>query len=337
MLEISENFPLINHNTFHVAARARFFIEFNDTQSARDFLSSRLALIRPVFILGGGSNVLFTKDFDGLILHPVLKGIAKTGEDDAYVSVRVGAGEEWDTFVQHCVSQKWGGIENLSGIPGTVGACPVQNIGAYGTEVMDFIESVEGFLIHEGKMLQLCAEDCQFSYRDSIFKRELKDQVIITHVNFRLNKHQHFNTDYPDLKKELTKYSETSMKSVREAVMTIRGNKLPDPSLVGNAGSFFKNPVVNQEQAHSLQRFFPDIPVYPYAENRVKLSAAWLIEQCGWKGKRLGKTGTYKMQPLIIVNHGGATGEEILRCALKMQKAVINHFAIKLETEVNIL
>jgi len=337
MSEIKEDFPLINYNTFHVAASSRFFVECNDIPSVRDFLSSTPASVRPVFVLGGGSNVLFTKDFNGLIIHPVIKGIVKTGEKGGSVRVSVGAGEEWDGFVQYCVNREWGGIENLSMIPGTVGAAPVQNIGAYGVEVMEFIESVEGYQISNGKELQLSAKECRFTYRDSIFKRELKDQLIITRVNFRLSKNHSFNTDYPDLKKELNNYSETTLKSIREVVMAIRSNKLPDPSLTGNAGSFFKNPVIRKEQANSLLSFYPYIPLYGCAEGRTKLSAAWLIDQCGWKGKRWGKAGTHKKQPLIIVNHGGATGEEILQCALKIQKAVMNKFAIKLEMEINIL
>lgn len=337
MPEIKENFPLIDYNTFHVAVRARFFAECNDIPSVRDLLSSTLSSVRPVFVLGGGSNVLFTKDYNGLVVHPCVRGIDKTEEKGGSVLVSAGAGEDWDGFVKYCVEREWGGIENLSMIPGTVGASPVQNIGAYGVEVMDFIESVEGYLISKGKELRLSVKDCRFSYRDSIFKGELKDQVIITKVNFRLRRNHSFQTEYPDLKRELDDHSEITLKSIRKAVMAIRSAKLPDPSVTGNAGSFFKNPVISKEQADSLQRFYPGIPVYGSGEGRTKISAAWLIEQCGWKGKKLGKTGTHKKQPLIIINHGGATGEEILQCAIKIQRAVMNRFAIKLETEVNVL
>jgi len=258
-------------------------------------------------------------------------------EDKDTVIIRAGAGETWDGFVEHCVNNAWGGIENLSLIPGSVGACPVQNIGAYGVEVSDLIDSVEGYLVKESKLLRLKAKDCQFSYRNSIFKNELKDKVIITHVNYRLFKKLSFITNYPDLEKELNNYNETTMESIRQAVITIRTSKLPDPSVNGNAGSFFKNPVIKKEQADSLRRFYPGMPGYDCRDGSVKLSAAWLIEQCGWKGKNYGNAATHKKQPLIIINRGGASGTEILQCAQKIQNSVLNHFAIRLEMEVNVL
>ena len=337
MSEIKEDFPLLKYNTFQVAAKARFFVELDDIPTIRDFLSSDLSGVRPRFVLGGGSNVLFTKDFDGVILRTVIKGIEKTSENGKTVLIRAGAGEDWDKFVEYCVAHDWGGIENLSLIPGTVGASPVQNIGAYGMEVMDVIDSVEAITLEEGKMITLTAKECQFSYRDSIFKKDLKDKVIITHVNFRLTKHHNCITNYPDLARELDNFSETTIANIRQAVISIRKSKLPDPSVTGNAGSFFKNPVVDKDRAASLRKFFPNRLGFESTDGLLKLSAAWLIEQCGWKGKRWGKTGTHKKQPLIIVNHGGASGEEILQCALKIQKAVMNHFAIKLEMEVNVL
>jgi UDP-N-acetylmuramate dehydrogenase len=337
MSAIKENFALLGYNTFQVAANARFFIELSALTAVKDFLASDMAGTLPRFILGRGSNVLFTKDFEGIVIHPAIKGIEPIEENNDTITIRAGAGEEWDGFVEHCVDHEWGGIENLSMIPGTVGACPVQNIGAYGVEVMDFIDSVEGYLADNGKMIRLTAKDCQFSYRDSIFKKELKDKVIITHVVFRLFKKHQFKTNYPDLKKELNDFSDTSIKSIRNAVINIRSNKLPDPSVIGNAGSFFKNPIVTKEHANSLLRFYPGIPIYDCSDGSAKLSAAWLIEQCGWKGKNFGNTGTHKKQPLIIINRGGATGAEILQCAQKIQKSVMNHFAIRLEMEVNIL
>ena len=337
MSKIKENIPLLAYNTFQVAAQARYFAEINDIVDLQDFLSSGYSSIRPCFVLGGGSNVLFTKDFEGIILHPVIKGIEKTTENEDWVFVRVGAGEEWDAFVEYCVKNEWGGIENLSLIPGTAGASPVQNIGAYGVEVKDFIHLVEAIHLDDGKYMTLTEKDCRFSYRDSIFKHELKNKVMITHVIFRLDKKHHFITNYPDLERELNRFPETTLQTIREAVISIRRHKLPDPAVTGNAGSFFKNPVVGKEQASSLRLFFPNMRGFETADGSVKLSAAWLIEQCGWKGKKWGKAGTHKKQPLIIVNHGGATGEEIHQCALKIQKAVMNHFAIKLEMEVNIL
>jgi UDP-N-acetylmuramate dehydrogenase len=337
MSQIIENFPLLPYNTFQVEANTRFFIEFKDTDRILAFLNSPDARIVPRFVLGGGSNVLFTKDFEGIILHPALKGIEKTDENSESVRVRVGAGERWDDFVEFCVAHDWGGVENLSLIPGSIGACPVQNIGAYGAEVGDVIDTVEAIVLEDNKKLLLTAKECRFAYRDSIFKRELCNRTIITHVTFRLRKCPRFNTSYPDLEKELDNYPETTLRSIREAVMAIRSHKLPDPAITGNAGSFFKNPVIDHEQAAGLRRFFPDIRGFDAPDGTVKLSAAWLIEHSGWKGRKTGRTGTHKRQPLIIVNYGGATGEEIFRCAKKIQKAVMNHFAIRLEMEVNVL
>ncbi len=337
MIKIQENEALIDRNTFHVPATARYYVEIGDADSVSEFLASDLAGKHRMFILGGGSNVLFTGDLDGIVLHPAIKGIETVSEEDDYVIVRAGAGENWDDFVDYCVANNWGGIENLSLIPGTVGASPIQNIGAYGMEVMDVIDAVEGFFIKERKPFRLKAKDCMFSYRNSLFKTELKDRVIITRVSYRLHKKPLFNTRYPDLEKELNNYDETTIANIRKAIITIRTNKLPDPSEQGNAGSFFKNPVVTKSQAESLKRFYPGMPEYALKEGSVKLSAAWLIDQCGWKGKSCGKAATHKKQPLIIINRGGATGKEIYDCALKIQKSVMNHFAIRLEMEVNVI
>ncbi|MBN2814684.1 MAG: UDP-N-acetylmuramate dehydrogenase [Bacteroidales bacterium] len=337
MTLLKENFSLLEYNTFHVAAHARFFAEISSEEQATDFFATGYAAKKTRFVLGGGSNVLFTNDFDGIIIHPVIKGIEKLEEDSEAVVIRVGAGEVWDDLVGYCVKHEWQGIENLSMIPGTVGAGPVQNIGAYGVEVMHYIERAEGFMIDTGKRVTYSARECKFGYRDSIFKNRLKDQVLITHVVFRLRKEPQFHTSYPDLQKELDNYSETTADNIRQAIINIRSAKLPDPQVTGNAGSFFKNPLVNKEKAASLQRFYPAMPGYPQQDGLVKLSAAWLIEQSGWKGKTCGNVATHKRQPLIIINRGDATGEEILHCALKIQKAVMNQFAVKLEMEVNVL
>ncbi|MBN1143765.1 MAG: UDP-N-acetylmuramate dehydrogenase [Bacteroidales bacterium] len=337
MIEIQENAELFDRNTFHVAAKARYFVEISDIDSVNEFLASDLAAGNSLFILGGGSNVLFTGDFDGVILHPAIKGIDLVSEGVDHVVVRAGAGENWDDFVDYCVRNNWGGIENLSLIPGTTGASPVQNIGAYGVEVMDFIDTVEGLYIKERKPFKLKAKDCRFSYRNSIFKTELKGNVIITRVSYRLRKKPLFNTRYPDLEKELNNYDETTVANIRKAIITIRTNKLPDPAEQGNAGSFFKNPVVTKAQSESLKPFYPTMPEYNMKDGSVKLSAAWLIDQCGWKGRSCGKAATHKKQPLIIINRGGASGKEIYDCAQKIQKSVMNHFAIRLEMEVNIV
>ncbi len=337
MIKIQENAALVDRNTFHVPATARYFVEIGNVDSVNKFLESDLAGKHSIFILGGGSNVLFTGDLDGIVLHPAIKGIEAISEGSDHIIVRAGAGENWDDFVDYCVRNDWGGIENLSLIPGTVGASPVQNIGAYGVEVMDFIDTVEGFYIKERKPFRLKAKECRFSYRNSLFKTELKDQVIITNVSYRLNRKPLFNTRYPDLEKELNNYDETTIANIRKAIITIRTNKLPDPAEQGSAGSFFKNPVVSKSQSESLKRFYPGMPEYDLKNGSVKLSAAWLIDQCGWKGRSCGKAATHKKQPLIIINRGGATGKEIYDCAVKIQKSVMNHFAIRLEMEVIVI
>jgi UDP-N-acetylmuramate dehydrogenase len=337
MSVIKENISLSNLHTFHINARARYLVELEDRDDIMGFLKSDVSEIRPRFVLGSGSNVLFVSDFGGVIVQPRIMGIEKTAENKEKVFIRVGAGEIWDNFVEFCVNKELGGIENLSWIPGTVGATPIQNIGAYGMEAKDVIEMVEAVRLDDGKRIKLTAKECQFSYRDSIFKHELKDKVIITHVTYRLSKMHQFITGYPDLEKELDNYPETSIHHIRQAIIQIRKNKLPDPAVNGNAGSFFKNPIVSESKGRSIRSSYPRIPVYENKDGMVKLSAAWLIEQCGWKGKRMSNTGTYKNQPLIIINYGEATGEEILSCARRIQKTVINKFGIKLEMEVNII
>lgn len=336
MIAVQKDFPLLQLNTFKIEANAGCYVELKDLSEIREFLASDQSGTRPRLILGGGSNVLFTKDFDGIIIRPIIKGIEKISENSEFVILKAGAGEDWDGFVAYCVDKDLGGVENLSFIPGTVGASPIQNIGAYGVEVGEVIYSVEGIDLENGNKVIFSADECRFSYRDSIFKNELKGRVVITHVLFRLLKNHIFKTSYPDLNKELDNYSETTISNIRQAVITIRSNKLPDPAVLGNAGSFFKNPVVQKERITSLRRSYPTMPVYTLNNDMIKLSAAWLIEHSGWKGKKFGRTGTYKKQPLIIVNHGGATGDEILQCALKIQKAVMNRFAIRLDMEVNV-
>jgi len=337
MSPVKENVSLLHLNTFQLDVKAKYLIELHHTDEISGYLNSDWSGIRPRLVLGGGSNILFTGDFEGLILRPLITGTEITGETDGEVWIRAGAGEDWDNFVKYCVDNGYGGTENLSLIPGTVGASPVQNIGAYGVEVKDIIERVDAVRLEDGMPVSLKAAECRFSYRDSIFKRELRDKMIITHVTFRLSKNHVLRTQYADLEKELNNYPENNIATIRSAIISIRRNKLPDPSILGNAGSFFKNPFISREQANSIRKHNPGMPGHACANGTIKLPAAWLIEQCGWKGKRLGETGTYKRQPLIIVNYGKARGDEILRCALKIQKSVMNNFAIRLEMEVNIL
>jgi UDP-N-acetylmuramate dehydrogenase len=337
MSSLKENFALQKYNTFGVHAKSRFFIELSSLPDVEEFLKTNYLKNYPFFILGGGSNVLFTKDYEGIIIHPVIPGIEKVKEDAAHVIIKVGSGVVWDNLVEYCVSNSGSGIENLSWIPGLAGASPVQNIGAYGVEIMDCIEKVEGYQTIDGKAIQLQSEECQFSYRNSIFKNELKNSVIITHVYIRLSKTPLYNTAYPDLKKELEQQNDISIKTIRQAIIKIRKNKLPDPSETGNAGSFFKNPIVQSQQAEKLRQSYPAIPVYKHIDGTVKISAAWLIDQSGWKGRIFGNTGTHHLQPLILINRGSAGGMEILHCALEIQKSVMDQFGVQLEMEVNVI
>jgi UDP-N-acetylmuramate dehydrogenase len=337
MLPISENISLLPYNTFGIEARARWMAFPGSTEEIKEILETDRPEWNPKFVLGGGSNVLFTRNYDGLIIHPRIMGFGITKETDQEVWVRAGCGENWDCFVAWCVANDLGGLENLSHIPGNIGASPVQNIGAYGVEAGDRIDHVELVMLAGQKKIILPARECRFNYRDSIFKKELKDQCLITHVTFRLTRDPVFKTQYPDLEKELDNYPETTIQTIREAIISIRRRKLPDPAETGNAGSFFKNPVVSNPQARALKISYPPMPVYDCGENKAKLSAAWLIEHCNWKGKKIGHAGTFKKQPLVIVNHGGATGTEIVDFACKIQRAVQNRFGILLETEVNIL
>ncbi len=333
---IHENISLFPYNTFGIDALARYMAFPATTGEIVSLLKNKQKEFSPKLVLGGGSNVLFTKNFEGLIIRPEIKGIEILKDTGNYVLVRAGCAENWDDFVKYCVENDWGGIENLSLIPGTVGACPVQNIGAYGVEVKDVIENVEAIMFDTAKKMVFSAKDCMFGYRDSIFKRELKHKCVITHVTFRLRRRHIFRTQYAELEKELDKYPDTTIQYIRDAVISIRRQKLPDPSQLGNAGSFFKNPVVSIDKANEIRRFYPSMRAYKSGENEIKISAAWLIETTGWKGKRINNAGTYKKQPLVIVNYGNASGEEILDFAKKIQQAVKQQFAILLEPEVNI-
>lgn len=336
-MEVRENYSLKNYNTFGIDVKCRYFIESDNEAELLDFVSSYELKPEELMILGEGSNFLFTEDFDGTVFYPVIKGIEKTGEDARYVYIRVGAGEVWDDFVAWAVARGYGGVENLSAIPGHVGAAPVQNVGAYGMEAGDTIENVEAINIEEARKETIRAVDCRFAYRNSIFKQEWKNRYIIAFVTFRLTKTPEFRLNYGSVSEEIRKLGEVNLSNIRQAIVRIRESKLPDVKTLPSAGSFFKNPAVSVEQAALLQARYPGMPVYPLDEICVKLAAGWLIEQCGWKGKTLGKAGVYEKQALILVNRGGASGIEIAHLANEIKKSVFMTFGVWIEPEVNII
>ena len=338
-MNILENFPLKSLNTFGIDAYSNYFSEFNTTEEAKMLLEEKNIVKEEKLILGGGSNVLFTKNFKGAVLKNNIKGIQLEKETDEYFFVRAGAGENWHHFVTHCIDNNYAGIENLSLIPGNVGASPMQNIGAYGVEIKDVFHELEALNIFSKKIEKFSNADCRFGYRESIFKRKAKGQYIITSVVYRLNKKPIFNTSYGAIEQELKKMSvtELSIKAISQAVCNIRSSKLPDPKEIGNAGSFFKNPVISSTQYDVLKNTYPNIIAHKNTDSEVKLAAGWLIEQCGWKGKRIGNVGMHKDQALVLVNYGEATGRELLTHAAEVQTSVKENFGIVMEAEVNVL
>jgi len=338
MIRFAENYSLKAYNTFGLDAKARYFFEFTEAEDLPYFLASFSGWEKqPLLLLGGGSNLLFVSDFDGLVLHANVPGINKIREDRNNVWLEVGAGEDWDRFVAYCVANWYGGLENLSLIPGNVGSAPVQNIGAYGVEVGEFVDQVNGFDLKTFETCQIPASECKFGYRDSIFKHELKEQFVVTSVVFKLDKFIEYKLDYGDLRAEVEKRGGENIHFVRDAVIAIRESKLPDPNKMGNAGSFFKNPVVDEELANALKAEYPQMPVYAAGEGKSKLAAGWLIEQCGWKGFREGDAGVHEKQALVIVNYGTATGNEIYNLAMRIKESVFERFGIELEPEVNFI
>lgn len=337
MFGIKENISLKKYNTFGIDSQCRFFIECSSINEILEFIKIHNKQNLPLLILGGGSNVLFTKDFDGNVLRPAIKGIEIIEETIDYVILKVGSGEDWDEFVGYCVNNNWGGIENLSLIPGNVGTSPIQNIGAYGVEVKDVIVEVEAVDLENLSTNRYQNIECEFAYRDSVFKKKLKGKVVITHVTFKLNKKPTYKLDYGNLNEELNKFDELNLKNIRQAVINIRESKLPNPEEIGNAGSFFKNPVVSKEKFEKLEKLYPEIPHYPQADGLVKIPAGWLIEKAGWKGKRVGNVGVHENQALVLVNYGQATGREIMHFARNIQQTIIILFDLELEIEVNIV
>ncbi len=326
-------------NTFGIDVTAKHFAAVRDLEACRELIRDPVFRSERRLLLGGGSNILFTGDFDGLVVRVGLRGIEVVREDAGHVWLRVASGEVWHELVQWSVERGLGGLENLALIPGLAGAAPIQNIGAYGVEMRDCCDAVETLDLESGEPGRFPAEDCAFGYRDSIFKHRERGRHLVTAVHFRLQKTPQLHLDYGDLRATLREMGveNPTVREVCAAVIRIRTAKLPDPRQVGNAGSFFKNPVVPAEQAARLSAEFPAAPVYARADGSVKLAAGWLIEQCGWKGKRLGRTGVHARHALVLVNHGGATGAEILALAQAIQASVRERFGIDLAPEVEIV
>lgn len=340
MVNLEKNATLRALNTFGIDAKAKYLCKISDISELIDLIHSPLYQEEEHYILGGGSNILFTKDFEGLLIKVDLKGIEILKENDQSIIIKVAAGENWHEFVQKAVTNNWGGIENLSLIPGTVGAAPMQNIGAYGVEIQSLIEQVEGIDLSTGSIRVFTQQECEFGYRESVFKRGLLKKIFISSVTLRLTKKNHqLNTSYGAIRDTLEQMNveEISIQSISEAVIKIRQSKLPDPKVVGNAGSFFKNPTVSVEKYENLKRYYLNIPGYQTDNQNIKVPAGWLIEQCGWKGKTINKVGVHPMQALVLVNYGGGTGAEILELARQIQASVFKKFEINLTPEVNIL
>jgi UDP-N-acetylmuramate dehydrogenase len=336
-MQIQQNFSLKQFNTFGIGTFAKYFSFFNNADDLSELITHNTQ--PTTFILGGGSNILFTKDIDGLVLKNEIKGIELIKEDAQYVYVKAGGGENWHQFVLYSLQRNWQGLENLSLIPGNVGASPMQNIGAYGVEIKDFFYELEAYHLKEKKIFTFSVNDCGFGYRESVFKTKLKGQFVILDVTFRLNKIPKYNISYGAIEEELNSMgiTELSAKKISLAVINIRSSKLPDPAKIGNAGSFFKNPSVSALRFDELKRQFPSIVGYKNHDDTFKLAAGWMIEQCGWKGFRKGDAGCHSQQALVLVNYGNATGKEIYELSEEILKTVQDKFGVKLEREVNII
>jgi len=337
-MPLLENKSLKQLNTFGIDVNAKLYAEISSQADLVEVFSNPVVKENKLLVLGGGSNMLFIKDYDGLVLKISIKDI-EVREDGDDMLVTAGAGEVWDSLVKYCVVNGYAGIENLTLIPGTVGASPIQNIGAYGVEIKDVFESCTAFEIATGQMKTFYRADCEFAYRESVFKGKLKGQFIITSVTYRLSRTASLQTHYGAINTELERRGimEPTIADVSEVVAAIRVSKLPDPSTIGNAGSFFKNPIIDKMVSDELLSQFPDMPHYPAADGKVKLAAGWLIEACGFKGLVDGNTGTWKNQALVLVNHGNATGQEVYRFSEKIINTVQQKFGVLLEREVNIL
>ena len=339
MTQIQQNIPLRQYNTLGIDAIARHFAAFSSVDELGELVEKNPITGTPPLIIGGGSNILFKDDVNGLVLKNDIPGVNIVKEDTNHVYVKAGAGENWHAFVQYCLQRNWAGVENLSLIPGCVGASPMQNIGAYGVEIREVFEELEAWHIHDKKVHVFTANDCQFGYRESVFKRKYRNQFVILNVTYRLNKTPRFNTSYGAIEQELERMGvqQLSIQAVSQAVINIRRSKLPDPAKIGNAGSFFKNPSVSRTAYEQLQQKFPGIVGYNNPDGTVKLAAGWLIEQSGLKGFRRGDAGVHEKQALVLVNYGHATGKAIYDLSEEVMKTVKAKFGVALEREVNVV
>lgn len=333
-MNIQHNISLKQYNTFGIDTNAKRFVAVGSLSELKSILVNE----KDIFLLGGGSNMLLTKNIDTIVIHLDLKGIIVNNTEKDVVYVTAKAGENWHDFILWCISQDYGGLENLSLIPGNVGTSPIQNIGAYGVEIKDTFQQLEALEIATGKIKTFTHSDCKFGYRNSVFKNELKGKYIITNVTFKLTKKNHqINISYGDIKNHLKDIAHPTLKEISDAVISIRQRKLPDPKEIGNSGSFFKNPVIDSVLFKSLQKNHPDVPHYVVSENEIKIPAGWLIEHCGFKGQRFGDAGVHSKQALVLVNYGNASGQDILNLAQNIRQKVKKTFGISLEIEVNII
>jgi UDP-N-acetylmuramate dehydrogenase len=337
LLEIKENVSLKPYNTFGLAVKAKFFVQIRNAEELKILL--KMPIFRPLkkLYLGGGSNILLLNDFDGLVIKIEIDGIEVMEESESKAIIRAGAGVNWHSFVMFTIAKNWGGLENLSLIPGTVGAAPMQNIGAYGVEIKDSFNNLEALNLETLEIEAFDAKKCSFAYRESYFKREGKDKYVILYVSFELSKKPNLNIQYGAIQETLSQMhpAEINVKAVSEAVMSIRKSKLPDPAEVGNAGSFFKNPEIPIKHYEKLLALYPEMPSYPVGLEKIKVPAGWLIEQAGWKGKRFGNVGVHNKQALVLVNFGGGSGKQIMNLAEDIQKSVFLKFGVTISPEVN--
>jgi UDP-N-acetylmuramate dehydrogenase len=340
MITIQENISLLPYNTFRIQTTARYFTRLSSVADALELFAAPIFQNQKHLFIGGGSNILLTHDFEGLVIRNEIKGIDVIAQNDDEITLKVGAGENWHDFVMYCVDKNYGGVENLSLIPGTMGAAPMQNIGAYGVEVKDTIVEVEAIHVKDRKTVRFSKEDCAFGYRESIFKQKMKDQYFISSVTLKLTRrNHHYHVSYGAIQDTLRQMGQEtlSIKAVSDAVISIRRSKLPDPQVIGNAGSFFKNPSVAENIFNEIKKSYPTVPSFPGENGLTKIPAGWLIEQTGWKGKREGDIGVHQHQALVLVNYANGEGEKIWNLAMRIQSSVKEKFNIHLHPEVNVV